>query len=169
MYRSPFPLEMDAESVEDILELYDRYEERPDTSWVDLTTLEGTLAVVVGDEYAELARRAIIRLWDDGARPIGAGTTRVTFRYSSNLVAKVPIDGRGVMCSMREAEMSISSGKTGEIPIADCDLDEEDLILWMESVEPFIGDHKTLPDWAWMVDWFQVGHDRDGVLVAYDL
>lgn len=166
--QTTFP-DVDAEQAEDILDLYDRYEDRADTSRVDLSTLEGTIAAVQDTEFYDRAVDAIEYLWDMGARPIGIGTTRVTFRVDEYMVAKVPIEGRGVYCCVRESDLSASSGKTGYIPIADCDLDSDMLILWMESVTPHIGDYKTLPDWTWSIDGFQAGYDRDGVLVAYDL
>lgn len=43
--QTTFP-DVDAERAEDILDLYDRFEERADTSRVDLSTLEGTIAAV---------------------------------------------------------------------------------------------------------------------------
>ena len=165
----PDPLDITIQDADAVLEMYERFGDFPDTSLACLDTLEGVLEAVEGDEYAPKAQEAIRYLWERGARPIGIGTTRVTFLWGSYGVAKVPLGCRGVMCSVREAEMSRSTGKTGEIPIADCHLDQDRLILWMERVEPSHEPMSAQPDWAWMVDGFQVGYDREGVLVAYDL
>lgn len=160
----------------DYIEEYDRLFGRSGTDDLDvMDSLGGVLSQIIHDQWHRHGVDAVTSLWLDGWRPIGLGTTRITFGKEGHpLVAKVPIDDLGVACCMREERHSIDHGKDGrdgEIPIAECWLDEERLILWMERVTPeylSFSDEST-PSWVWLVDGAQVGRDQDGVLVAYDL
>lgn len=168
---SPFPpADPVLDEIEAVIDEMDRLFEREDTSGVDLDDLQSVLDIVAEGEWQDHARDAIYYLWSLGHRPIGIGTTRVTFAVGEHMVAKVPIDYRGVLACDRESYLSAKSGKHGEIPIADCDMDDDMLIMWMERVEPVsLAYDSDSPGWLYLIDCGQAGYDRDGVLVAYDL
>lgn len=167
--RSAFPTLSLAESV-DVIEMYETY-----GSFVgreELVDLGDTVSLVRDTEYRDRAIMAITGLVEDGWRYLGHGCTRVVFEHpvADEWVAKVPLDDRGVMQSVWESRVSEKDGKSGEIPIAECMLDEHELILWMERVTPLPPTPLTpLPDWTFLVDCCQVGYDSEGTLVAYDL
>ena len=163
-----FP-EMTLEETEDVLELIDRYGCSPGQPHTSTRTLGSVLSMVEPMAFTAESREAIERLWSDGWRVLGIGSSRIVFTDGGDVVAKVPLDDRGVYSSIREARISRETGKTGEIPVADCHLDDEYMVLWMERVEPWVTGMTNYPDWAWQVDGFQVGYDREGTLVAYDL
>lgn len=95
--------------------------------------------------------------------------TRAAIMFADHVI-KVPLNGEGELANMLEEDHHVKEGKTGYIPIADCEiiLLGEHPALRMERVVP-VTSHKGLPGWADFVDCRQVGYDRDGVLVAYDL
>lgn len=104
------------------------------------------------------------------------GRTRYVYLLDDNRVAKVPVDEDGLDANYREAHWSESVGKTGYIPIADASIetwtsaDGTELdVLVMERVEEALLAYKDMPDWVGSVDCAQVGYDREGRLVAYDL
>lgn len=99
------------------------------------------------------------------------GSTRITF-IGSDFVYKLPKNYSGVRANINEAKYYRSEGK--KFPVAACRviyLDENKLlpILMMEKVEP-LGYGSPKPDWAeYYVDGGQVGINRKGEIVAYDL
>lgn len=101
-----------------------------------------------------------------GEPMIGSG--RLVFDAGDH-VYKVPYTDAGLAANAREANW-----RGEEIPLADCEFvtcDRRDsvMVLCMEKVEPLVGDRSGLPDWVGEVDGAQVGLDRRGRLVAYDL
>jgi hypothetical protein len=104
------------------------------------------------------------------------GRTRTVYLLDDNRVAKVPTDEDGLNANYREALWSEKFGKTGEVPIADAAIetwtsaDGTELdVLVMERVEETAVVYKDMPEWVGWVDCGQVGYDREGRLVAYDL
>lgn len=136
----------------------------------EMTDVESVLAYITDEPEGESYRDAIELLIVDGWELIGCGTSRAVFvKRGGSVVAKVPINLIGVYQCVREYEHHVEHGKDGEIPIADCSLDDRYFIEWMERVEPWEPGDGKLPLWTRLVDGAQVGYDRSGTLVAYDL
>lgn len=170
---SAFP-RLDLEEVRGVMEMYEMYGDFPFAAEALHTQdeIERVCSLVERTEYRGAAVQAISLLMSEGWVYLGRGTTRVALEhpYDSGWIAKVPTTDRGVFQSILESEVSFSEGKNGDIPIADCYLDDRDLILWMERVTPLLeGTRVGLPDWVYLVDCGQVGYDSQGTLVAYDL
>lgn len=119
----------------------------------------------------EQALAAEEHLLSEGWTHLASGRERRVFSHPerTDMVAKVPTSPEGFASCLREADLSEGEGKRGFIPIAYCRLDDEHMILWMERVEVHAGDRSSLPGWTMSVDCAQVGYDRSGTLVAYDL
>jgi hypothetical protein len=103
------------------------------------------------------------------------GRTRAVFDRGDGYMIKVPLNGEGFMANRSERLTSESDDTF--IPIAKCwEEDDKSIpgagisVLVMEKVTP-IGriSYKDLPNWVGFVDCAQVGHDKSGNLVAYDL
>ncbi len=89
----------------------------------------------------------------------GRGTTRIAI-LQKNWVVKLPTNLEGFGANQNEAH---SYG----IPVARSRLMGD--VLIMERVEPIQESWKNLPSWCYSVDLCQVGYNRRGKLVAYDL
>lgn len=127
-----------------------------------------------GDPYHALTLR-YIRAYTEKYGIPEVGRTRAVFDRGDGHVIKVPLNGEGFMANRSEALTSASDDTF--IPVAKCWQEERTefpgdtvSVLVMEKVTP-IGkiNYKELPDWVGYVDCAQVGHDRHGNLVAYDL
>ena len=100
-----------------------------------------------------------------------AGNDRIVFLAGESVV-KLPLRADGMTANGGEAMLSEKTGKTGYIPVADCAIIHIDglPVLLMEAVQPVVGmSFANLPDWVGSVDCAQVGYDKAGQLVAYDL
>ena len=98
------------------------------------------------------------------------GRTRAVFDMGNGYVAKVPLDYDGMSASRNE--LSSFTTEDAFIPVAECYFSDkfEEPILIMEKVNTKHGiKYSELPDWVGYVDCGQVGYDRKGNLVAYDL
>jgi hypothetical protein len=97
------------------------------------------------------------------------GRTRAVFARNEGWVVKVPLDDEGLAGNGHEANWSAHD----LIPLAECHLVEDSTggiqVLHMRRVEPEHISYADGPDWLGLVDCGQVGRDRDGRLVAYDL
>ena len=99
------------------------------------------------------------------------GTNRIVFCAEENVI-KVPYSQEGVLANGREA-----GWKNAGIPLAEAELfqldpDDGVWLLRMERIDPLTGTARNeadLPDWVGFVDCGQVGYNRAGELVAYDL
>lgn len=108
--------------------------------------------------------------------PSEVGRTRHVLMYEDTVV-KVALDEEGCDANDFEASYSEEHGKDGYIPIADSRIEvwktpsgRQVAVLVMERVTPyFSASYSEMPDWVGYVDCAQVGHDREGRLVAYDL
>lgn len=127
-----------------------------------------------GDPYHALTLK-YIRKFTSQYGVAEVGRTRAVFDRGDGYMIKVPLNGEGFMANRSESLTSASDDQF--IPIAKCwqeddtSLDKEGInVLIMEKVTP-IGkiDYKALPNWVGYVDCAQVGHTKDGRLVAYDL
>lgn len=101
------------------------------------------------------------------------GTNRLVFIRDTDVV-KIPLNARGYNANSSEASHSRDHGKTGYVPIADSRIEwlgsePRVPVLVMERVTPARRNDTALPDWADSVDCAQIGWDKDGILVAYDL
>lgn len=104
------------------------------------------------------------------------GRTRNVYVLDDDRVVKVPTDEDGLNAIYVEASWSERYGKDGYIPIAEAKIetwksaDGTELdVLVMERVEEVYLSYKEMPDWVGSVDCAQVGYDRAGRLVAFDL
>lgn len=107
--------------------------------------------------------------------PAEVGRTRHVLMYEDRVV-KVALDEEGCDANDFEASYSGEHGKTGYVPIADSKIEvwqtpsgRDVAVLVMERVTPYSAPYSEMPDWVGYVDCAQVGHDREGRLVAYDL
>lgn len=103
------------------------------------------------------------------------GSQRVTYFLGDGTVIKIPKTDEGEFSNLREANLSKETGKEGYIPIAEAKSETIEIqgveyeVLRMEEVTPVLIDYKTYPQWIASVDCGQVGLDKNGKLVAYDL
>lgn len=127
-----------------------------------------------GDPYHALTLK-YIRKYTQKYGVAQVGRTRAVFDRGDGYMIKVPLNGEGFMANRSERLTSESDDTF--IPIAKCWEEDDNSIpgegisvLIMEKVTP-IGNisYKELPNWVGYVDCAQVGHDRSGKLVAYDL
>lgn len=125
--------------------------------------------------YAQNVEAGVELLESLGHVPAEVGRTRHVLMYEDRVV-KVALDEEGCDANDFEASYSEQYGKDGYIPIADSKLEtwttpsgREVMVLVMERVTPFHAPYSEMPDWVMSVDCAQVGHDREGRLVAYDL
>lgn len=164
------PTFKDAQEYHDLCaEHYDRSNVRQHVDPLSTNAIFGLIEFEEGSRDAEYAIRAIRRLIGEGYKYLGHGTTRIVFSHDlRDDVAKVPRNEIGISQSVLEERLSATTGKKGFVPIADCWFDDNDLILWMERVRPAYA-LQAIPEWVWVVDCSQVGYDRTGKLVTYDL
>lgn len=99
---------------------------------------------------------------------LGYGGTRAVFDMGDGNVLKVAYNHDGIEANRREA-----TWERTDIPVAECSSykDEYDsgLCVIMEKVSiPHTWDI-DVPDWVGYVDCGQVGFNKNGELVAYDL
>jgi hypothetical protein len=104
------------------------------------------------------------------------GRTRAVFDRGDGYVVKVPINGEGFAANSRE--VITSEAEDPYTPVADCyhdtvyDVSSDGVsVLVMEKLT-FDGvpkSYKDLPDWVGAVDCGQVGYNKKGELVAFDL
>lgn len=99
------------------------------------------------------------------------GRERIAFRMT-RVVAKLPLSMSGVAANALERTgfRRTLTGKT-ECPVAACRIlhnPDGVPILLMRTVDPVVST-QDLPNWTLWVDCGQVGLDRRGRLVAYDL
>ena len=104
------------------------------------------------------------------------GRTRAVFDRGDGYVVKVPINGESFAANSREARTSEADNPY--TPVAECyhdtvyDVDPDGVsVLVMEKLnfEGVPRSYRDLPDWVGSVDCGQVGYNRKGELVAYDL
>ena len=126
-----------------------------------------------GDNYHTLT----LKLVDHYRRKYGTpwvGRTRAVFDRGDGYVIKVPLNGEGFLSNSREVN---SYGMEDPyIPTAECweetdhSVNKDGLsVLIMEKVKVTFANYKDMPDWVGSVDCGQVGYNRKGELVAYDL
>ena len=101
--------------------------------------------------------------------------TRLVFKDADRgMVIKVPFTGEGEMANYAEARAYRNYVEDSEnyIPVAKCHMtgSGDIYVLEMEQVAPVKNPYSPeYPDWVSLVDCGQVGHDKNGELVAYDL
>lgn len=104
------------------------------------------------------------------------GRTRAVFDRGDGYVIKVPINGEGFIANDREVKTAETENPY--TPVAHCyhdtlyDVSSEGVsVLVMEklSFEGVPRSYKDLPDWVGAVDCAQVGYNKKGELVAFDL
>jgi hypothetical protein len=104
------------------------------------------------------------------------GRTRAVFDRGDGYVVKVPLNGEGFAANSRE----VLTSEAGDpyTPVAECyhdvvyDVTSEGVsVLVMEklSFEGVPRGYNDLPDWVMSVDGGQVGYNKKGELVAFDL
>ena len=129
-------------------------------------------SVVEEDEYTE---RVILPILTEFKKRYGepeCGRTRAVFDRGDGYVIKVPIDYEGMMASSNE--FTVFSAEDTFIPVADCYFDNEfeQPLLVMEKVDTRRTEklsYSEMPNWVGYVDSGQVGYNKKGELVAYDL
>lgn len=132
--------------------------------------------VVLAPAYEENVEAGAELLESLSDVPAEVGRTRHVLMYEDRVV-KVALDEEGCDANDFEASYSEEHGKDGFIPIADSRIEVWNApsgrpvaVLVMERVTPyFSASYSEMPDWVGYVDCAQVGHDREGRLVAYDL
>lgn len=127
-----------------------------------------------GDPFHALTLKYIKKFTREYGTP-EVGRTRAVFDRGDGYMIKVPLNGEGFMAN--RSESLTSEAGDDFIPIAKCWQEDDKSIpdgeinvLIMEKVTPITTiDYKALPNWVGFVDCAQVGHTKDGKLVAYDL
>lgn len=135
--------------------------------------IEGQMQEFAGDEYYDFTLNQIKLYTKKYGKP-WVGRTRAVFDRGDGYVIKVPINGEGYFSNSREV-----NGYQMEdpyIPVAECWHQDDYSItpkgvptLIMEKVEHCKLDYRDMPDWVGSVDCAQVGYNKKGELVAYDL
>lgn len=99
------------------------------------------------------------------------GRNRIVF-ISKFCVFKIPTSDDGIIDNDWESSLSNAEVRDEEeIYYANTKVITIDDLLCcvMQKVEPYhFKDYKTVPDWVKSVDGGQVGHSRNGILMAYD-
>jgi hypothetical protein len=128
-----------------------------------------------GDPYHAITLKQINFYRKKYGEPM-VGRTRAVFDRGDGYVVKVPINGEGFAANSRE--VLTSEVEDPYTPVADCYHDtvyeassEGVSILVMEklSFEGVPRGYNNLPDWVMSVDGGQVGYNKKGELVAFDL
>ena len=128
-----------------------------------------------GDPYHALTLKQINLFRKKYGEPL-VGRTRAVFDRGDGYVVKVPINGEGFAANSRE--VITSEAEDPYTPVAECyhdtvyDASSEGIsVLVMEklSFEGVPRGYNNLPDWVMSVDGGQVGYNKKGELVAYDL
>jgi hypothetical protein len=138
-----------------------------------LEYIEGQMREFEGDEYHGYTLNQIKLFTKKYGQP-WVGRTRAVFDRGDGYVIKVPMNGEGYAAN--NAEVINANMDDPYIPVANCWHEEAYDItpkgvptLVMEKVEHCKADYKNMPDWVMSVDGGQVGYDKNGRLVAYDL
>lgn len=134
-----------------------------------LGRIESELKNIQWDGYEVKVLSLIHKLTEQYGTP-KIGRTRAVFDSQDGNVIKVPFTDEGEMANGYEHKR----GKEEDpyIPVAANHFDQIDGVdvLVMEKVrEHRFVSYKSVPDWVGSVDSGQVGYDRNGKLVAYDL
>ena len=143
-------------------------------AYSETETLTGdTLDALFRDDHLPVRERfAAVAADLSMTYPYEVGRTRIVFHVTASEVVKVPRTEEGMLASSGEAHWSEKNGKTGYIPVADTRIDfiDDVPVLRMEKIRhPTKAERRAFPDWTGSVDCAQVGYDRHGVLVAFDL
>lgn len=129
-----------------------------------------------GDPYHGQIRKQIDHYTKKYGQPL-LGRTRAVFDRGDSYMVKVPMNGEDLMAN--QSEIMTYEAKDPYIPVAECRMEtdysvvpEGMPVLVMEKVDIESASklrYKDMPDWVGSVDCGQVGYDRKGRLVAYDL
>lgn len=118
--------------------------------------------------YGTKVRKLIKQLTHEHGTPL-IGRTRAVFDMGNGYMMKVPFNDEGEYANGNEVRASAADDPA--IPIAECfynKVGDVDVIM-MEKVDRITVDYSRMPDWVGYVDCGQVGLNRQGKLVAYDL
>lgn len=137
--------------------------------------IKGQMQEFEGDPYHAITLKQINLYRRKYGEP-DVGRTRAVFDRGDGYVVKVPINGEGFAANHRE--VLTSEVEDPYTPVADChhdtvyDVSPEGVsVLVMEklSFEGVPKGYSNLPDWVMSVDGGQVGYNKKGELVAFDL
>lgn len=137
--------------------------------------IKGQMVEFEGDPYHAITLRQINLYRRKYGEP-EVGRTRAVFDRGDGYVIKVPINGEGFAANSRE--VTTSEVEDPYTPVADCRHDTvydassagvSVLVMEKLSFEGVPRGYNNLPDWVMCVDGGQVGYNRKGELVAYDL
>lgn len=137
------------------------------------TLLEEHEAFLAEETNFEYARNTFALLRELGKKyPLILGRTRIV-ALTTDYALKIPVNGEGFIANANEAQAyeNYRDGVKYALPMAKTSIDEENGITFAraELVEIYRGSRRDLPSWVDWIDCAQVGHTREGVLVAYDL
>lgn len=130
--------------------------------------IRSQLALTEWGNYGTKVRKLINELTLAHGTP-SIGRTRAVFDMGNGYMMKVPFNDEGEYANGNEVKAS--SAENPMIPIAECfyhKVGDVDVIM-MEKVNMISVDYEKMPDWVGYVDCGQVGLNRKGDLVAYDL
>lgn len=135
--------------------------------------IKSQMVELEGDEYHGITLRQIEVYKKKYGTP-EVGRTRAVFDRGDGYVIKVPLNGEGYMAS--NTEKRYSEMDDPYIPVAKCWYEDDYSVtkegfgvLVMEKVKITRADYKNMPDWVMAVDCGQVGYNKAGELVAYDV
>lgn len=144
-------------------------------SVVTMNYIKDQMQEFEGDPYHAITLKQINFYRKKYGEPM-VGRTRAVFDRGDGYVVKVPINGEGFAANSRE--VLTSEVEDPYTPVADCyhdtvyDASSEGVsVLVMEklSFEGVPNSYSNLPDWVMSVDGGQVGYNKKGELVAFDL
>lgn len=118
--------------------------------------------------YGTKVRKLITHLTRAHGTPL-IGRTRAVFDMGNGYMMKVPFNDEGEYANGNEVRASAAEDPM--IPVAECFYNKvEDVdVIMMEKVDRITVDFARMPAWVGYVDCGQVGLNRKGDLVAYDL
>lgn len=135
--------------------------------------IEGQMQEFAGNEYYDFTLKQIKLYTQKYGKP-WVGRTRAVFDRGDGYVIKVPMNGEGYASNGRE--VNCYQMEDPYTPVAECWHQDDYSItpkgvptLIMEKVEHCRADYRDMPDWVMSVDGGQVGYNKKGELVAYDL
>lgn len=117
------------------------------------------------EDLTDAANAFIQRYRDMGYREYEGRTRAVFVRPNGRFVVKIPLDNEGFYAISKESRWSHPEIKVAKNRILEHP--ESGLIIQIsEFVDPIDSDY---PSWAYAVDGQQVGRNKSGVIVAFDL
>jgi hypothetical protein len=155
-------------NADEYLRTREEQEQKQKTREIRLAYIEDNLSRCDWGDYTAKVRALMKKMVDTYGTP-KIGRTRAVFDMKDGNVLKVPFTDEGELAN--GYEYRAGQEEDPFIPVATNSWDKIDGVdvLVMEKVRTTSAKYSELPDWVGYVDSAQVGYDKTGKLVAYDL